>query len=147
MECAQFSVSDVCKNKNRIAKGSAFLASSYARLITVFSSPGRKKSSSSRWYVDGVKLSRCTILTNQYFKKAETVDDINIKLYNRLVGVANAIYDRKRDMCNELSCLEDDKFEGKIPDREMKEENLKSCLVEYDYIMQIIEGEIEPIYK
>ena len=50
-------------------------------------------------------------------------------------------------MCNELSCLEDDKFEGKIPDREMKEENLKSCLVEYDYIMQIIEGEIEPIYK
>lgn len=94
-----------------------------------------------------MKLSRCTILTNQYFKKVETVDDINIKLYNRLVGVANAIYDRKRDMCNELSCLEDDKFEGKIPDREMKEENLKSCLVEYDYIMQIIEGEIEPIYK
>ena len=88
-----------------------------------------------------------TILTNQYFRKAETVDDINIKLYNRLVGAANAIYDRKRDMCNELSCLDDDKFEGKIPDREMKEENLKSCLVEYDYIMQIIEGEIEPVYK
>ena len=72
--------------------------------------------------------------------ETSNVEDVNIVEYNRMVKAVNAIYTRKRELYDELSSLTDDCFEGKIPDREIREARVRSCLTEYDYITEILEG-------
>lgn len=73
-------------------------------------------------------------------KEIKNVEDVNIVEYNRMVKAVNAIYTRKRELYDELSYLTDDCFEGKVPDREIREARVRSCLTEYDYITEILEG-------